>query len=88
MALSEIEAFMWRRKSPVHIRDELDVECRVDGQSVDIFELRPQLSDLTEKQETQIAKRPSSVPKADGESSECAMTNAGKAISPRPKSIT
>jgi hypothetical protein len=52
----EIEAFMGRRRPPVHIRDELDVGCRVDGQSVEVFEIRPNNSDPAVKQESKIAK--------------------------------
>ena len=65
MALSEIElkrcekdieVFMGRRRRPAHIRNELDVGCRVDGQSVEVFEIRPQFSDPAVKQESPIAK--------------------------------
>jgi hypothetical protein len=52
----EIEAFLGRRRPPAHIRDELDVGYRVDGQSVEVFEIRPQFSDPAVKQETPIAK--------------------------------
>lgn len=50
MDLSEIElarvrkaldAFMAKRRPPVHIREKLDLGSRISGQSVEIFEVRP-----------------------------------------------
>lgn len=50
MALSEFETrrfeqivqqYVDRRRPPPHIRPELDLGCRVTGQSVEIFEIRP-----------------------------------------------
>ena len=52
----EIEAFTGRRRPLAHIRNELDVGCRIDGQSVEVFEIRPQFSAPEVKQETSIAK--------------------------------
>ena len=49
MALSEFErkgvekladAFVERRRPPVHMRNELDLGYRVCGQSVELFEIR------------------------------------------------
>ncbi len=65
MALSEIElkrcqkeidAFMRRRRPPADIRAELDIGCRIDGQSVEVFEIRQQFSDQVVKQLSPIAK--------------------------------
>ena len=50
MALSEIEmarvtkaldAFMAKRRPPVHLRSQLDLGWRIHGHSVEIFEVRP-----------------------------------------------
>ena len=57
MALSEIElkkcetcetaihAFLEKRRPPVHIRDKLDIDCRIDGQNVEVQEIRPDWQD-------------------------------------------
>lgn len=79
----EIEVFLGRRRPPAHIRDELDVGCRVDGQSVEVFEIRPKYSDPVVKQETPIAK--ATFVRTKGESSGCGKTNVGKTMSPRPR---
>ena len=50
MALTDLERkrcernlaeFMERRRPPPHIRPELDIGYRISGQSVEIFEIRP-----------------------------------------------
>lgn len=50
MAFSEIElkrcekivdAYVQRKRPPPHIRKELDISFRINGQSVEIFEVRP-----------------------------------------------
>lgn len=50
MAFSEIErkryekivdAYVQRRRPPPHIRKELDIAFRINGQSVELFEVRP-----------------------------------------------
>jgi hypothetical protein len=65
MAFSELELgryerdvmrFMERRRPPAHIRPELDLGYRFDGQSVEIFEIRPDWKDRTAKGETPVAK--------------------------------
>lgn len=65
MALSEIEgkrcekelaAFLAKRRPPAHIREEIDLSYRIDGQSVEIFEIRPKYQEPTQKQESPIAK--------------------------------
>jgi hypothetical protein len=40
----------------VHIRDQLDIGCRVTGQSVEIFEIRPDWEDKSRTMETPVAK--------------------------------
>jgi hypothetical protein len=37
----DIDAFMTKRRPPPHIRHELDLGYRIDGQSIVIFEVRP-----------------------------------------------
>jgi len=65
MALTEFERkrcerdlakFMERRRPPLHIRPELDFDYRIIGQSVEIFEVRPDWQDPTVKQESPVAK--------------------------------
>ncbi|MEF8833842.1 MAG: hypothetical protein V5A42_03160 [Halofilum sp. (in: g-proteobacteria)] len=36
-----LDAFLRRRRSPPEIRSELDIQYRIKGQSIEIFELRP-----------------------------------------------
>lgn len=52
----EIEAFMKVRRPPAHIRNELDLDYRIDGQSVEIFEIRPQWRNPSQKIEIPVAK--------------------------------
>ena len=65
MALTEIElkrcekalaAFMKRRRPPVRLRDQLDICYRISGQSIDIFESRPDWRDRSKKSETPVAR--------------------------------
>lgn len=52
----EIEAFMKVRRPPGHIRNELDLGYRITDQSVELFEIRPQWRDPSQKIETPVAK--------------------------------
>jgi hypothetical protein len=65
MAFSELELkrcerdiarFMERRRPPPHIRPQLDLGYRIAGQSVEIFEIRPDWRNPAEKMETPVAK--------------------------------
>jgi hypothetical protein len=65
MSLSEIErkrcekeiaAFLARRRPLAHLRDELDIGCRIDGRHVEIFEVRPKFNEPAAKLESPIAK--------------------------------
>ena len=65
MALSEfeiekakilIEGFMEKRRPPVEIRDEVDLGCRIHGQSIIIFEVRSDWRDSNQKIEEMVAK--------------------------------
>jgi hypothetical protein len=66
MSLSEFETkrfeqivqrYVDQHRPPPHIRPELDLGCRVNGQSVEIFEIRPVWRGLPgEKMEHPVAK--------------------------------
>jgi hypothetical protein len=65
MALNDIErkrienavaAFVQKRRPAPHIRPELDIGSRVTGQSVEIFEIRPQWNRPDVKREHPVAK--------------------------------
>lgn len=65
MSFSEIELrrhektiarFMDTRRPPPHIRDELDLSIRISGQSIEVFEVRPNWQDRTKKMEQAVAK--------------------------------
>ena len=65
MAFSEIElkrherainAFLEKKRPPIHIRDELDIGYRIDGQSVEVLETRPDWRDDSIKMERPAAK--------------------------------
>jgi hypothetical protein len=48
--------FLERRRPPEHLRDKLDIGCRIGGQSVEIFEIRPDWQDESKKIEIPVAK--------------------------------
>jgi hypothetical protein len=52
----ELEGFMKRRRPPPHIRDQLDHGYRNTGQSVELFDIRPDWQDKSQKRETPFAK--------------------------------
>jgi hypothetical protein len=66
VALSEFELarvkkaldhFMAQRRPPLHIRQQLDLDSRIDGQSVSIFEIRPAWEGLPgDRHESPVAK--------------------------------
>ena len=65
MAFSELELkrferdlarFMERRRPPQHVRPQLDIGYRISGQSVEIFEIRPDRRNEAQKLETPVAK--------------------------------
>jgi len=49
-------AFLARRRPPEEIRDQFDLGHRIEGQSVVIFEIRPQWNDKSRKLEQPFAK--------------------------------
>ena len=65
MALSEIEikrieravsGFMDRKRPPPHIRPKLDLQYRIEGQSLELFEIRPFWADPAQTIEAAVAK--------------------------------
>ena len=48
--------FMGRRRPPPHIRQKLDLGYRISGHSVELFEIRPQWQNPTQKMEHSFAK--------------------------------
>jgi len=65
VALSEFElkrcrklmdAWLEKKRPPVHIRSQRDVAYRVKNQSIEIFEIRPAWDDPSRTMETPIAK--------------------------------
>lgn len=65
MALSEFETararkvlgeFIDRRRPPSHLRDEIDIDYRITGQSVEVVTIRPAWDRPNEKIESAVAK--------------------------------
>ncbi len=65
MSLSEFEIkrcekalkkFMAQHRPPAHIRNELDLDARINDQSVELFEIRPRWDEPAEKIEMPVAK--------------------------------
>jgi len=65
MTISEFETKQWEkelkkflewRRPPVHIRDQVDINYRIDNQSAELFEIRPVWNNPFEKTELSIAK--------------------------------
>lgn len=51
-----VGAFVARRRPPAHIRTEVDLDFRIAGQSIEIFEIRPIWKGNGETHEIPIAK--------------------------------
>lgn len=51
-----LERYVEKTRPPENLRDEVDLSFRLDGQSVEIFEIRPFRNDPKEKIEEPIAK--------------------------------
>lgn len=65
MALSEFEtkriekavqAFIEKRRPPPHLRAKVDLDYRITGQSIELFEIRPQWDNPSVKRESPFAK--------------------------------
>ena len=52
----ELAHYMEQHRPPPHIRHQLDLSWRITGQSVEIFEIRPDWKDPNEKMERPVAK--------------------------------
>jgi hypothetical protein len=52
----ELRAFVDKRRPPPHLREQLDLGYRLQGQSVEIFEIRPLWRHPGEKLEEAVAK--------------------------------
>jgi hypothetical protein len=53
---SIVEKYVATRRPPPEIRNELDVSFRIEGQSLEIYEIRPAFDNPEEKVESPIAK--------------------------------
>ena len=51
-----VNAYVEKRRPPVHLRDKVDLAFRIDGQSIFIFELRARFNDPQDLIESPIAK--------------------------------
>ncbi len=51
-----LAAFLGRRRPPPHVRPQLDLACRIAGQSVEILEVRPHWIHTEQKHESPVAK--------------------------------
>src|SRR5215471_12474863 len=51
-----MDAYMQKRRPPVHVRPQLDIGFRIAGSSVEIFEIRPAWKRPTEILEEPVAK--------------------------------
>ena len=54
--LKALNWFVSQRRPPEHIRPELDIGYAVDGQTVDIFEIRPDWQDSSITRHTPVAR--------------------------------
>ena len=49
--------FMARRRPLPHLREQLDIGYKIEGQSIEIFEIRPDWKDACVRQESPWPKR-------------------------------
>jgi hypothetical protein len=52
----ELEKFLTVRRPPAHVRGQLDFGYRIENQSVELFEIRPELRNPEQKMEFPFAK--------------------------------
>jgi hypothetical protein len=50
------EAYIQKRRPPEHLREKIDIAFRLEGQSIEIFEIRPHFQNLARKVESSAAK--------------------------------
>tara|TARA_B100000446_G_scaffold16724_1_gene14215 strand:- start:9168 stop:9515 length:348 start_codon:yes stop_codon:yes gene_type:complete len=53
---NEIAKFLEKRRPPVAVREQLDFGYRIDNQSVELYEIRPNWSNPEEKMQIPFAK--------------------------------
>ncbi len=51
-----IKDFLDIRRPPVHIRNELDIACRINDANIEIYTIRPMWNDKSKKIEQSVAK--------------------------------
>jgi len=51
-----LDEYMEQRRPPAQLRGQIDVSYRIDGQSVEIFVMRPSYMDPSQKMKEPIAK--------------------------------
>ena len=51
-----MDAFLERKRPPIHIRPELDIGYRLSADSIEVFEIRPQWNDPSVIREHPVAK--------------------------------
>lgn len=54
--IETMENFLNRKRPPENIRDKIDISYKLEGQSIIIFEIRPQWNKPKNKIETPVAK--------------------------------
>ena len=54
--IETLEAFLYKRRPPEEMREELDLAYKIEGQSVFIYELRPHWNNKSEIIESPVAK--------------------------------
>ena len=54
--INALEIFLDKRRPPEHIRDELDLNYKIDNQSIIIFSIRPHWQNKADKIESPVAK--------------------------------
>ncbi len=52
----ELDKFLAKRRPPAYIRNEVDLSYRIEGQSITIFEIRPEWCDPKTSIEIPVAK--------------------------------
>ncbi len=52
----ELEKFLEAKRPPVHIREQFDIGYRIENQSVELFEIRPEWRNPENKMELPFAK--------------------------------
>jgi len=52
----ELDAFLEQHRPPPHVRSQVDLAYRIDGQSVELFEIRPRWDNPAEKIEEFVAR--------------------------------